>query len=166
MNRKLAIFPGSFDPFTLGHMDILKRACKLFDLVRVCVIGNPSKRALFSTEERVEMIRLAIMETELSNVEVDSFTGLTAEYAKKAGASYIVRGLRNLSDFEYEAEMDVYNRLLAPGVETVYLNCGANTAHVSSSAVRELMKYGADIGTLVPDRINKYVTERLKNDEQ
>lgn len=161
-----SIFPGSFDPFTLGHIDVLVRACALFDEVRVCVIGNPSKSALFGVDERVEMIRLAIEDAGLRNARAESFAGLTARYAQSVGAGYIVRGLRNAADFAYEAEMETYNRLLAPEVETVYLNCGAKTAHISSSAVRELMKYGADIGTFVPDRINKYVSERLKNDEQ
>ncbi len=164
--KTLAIFPGSFDPFTLGHLDILKRACGLFGEVRVCVADNSSKRARFGIRERVEMIRLAIAEAGLGNAAAESFDGLTARYARDVGAKYIVRGLRRAADYEYEAEMEVYNRLLAPGVETVYLNCDAGLAHISSSAVREMMRYGADIGTLVPESINKYVSERLKNDEQ
>lgn len=163
---RLAVFPGSFDPFTLGHMDVLRRASALFDEVRVVVIGNPAKSSLFGAAERVSMIDLAIRDAGIANARAESFTGLTAKYAQSVGAGYIVRGLRSASDFEYEAGMEVYNRLLAPGVETVYLNCDAKFAHISSSAVRELLRYGADVGTLVPDRINQFLVERLKSDEQ
>jgi len=162
---KLAVFTGSFDPVTLGHVDIMRRASGLFEELNVCVIGNPQKHAMFSVEDRMEMIRLAAEGACLNNVTVSSYNGMAAHYALSVGASYIVRGLRNQADFGYETNMETYNRMLAPMVETVYLSCPPELMHISSSGVRELIHYGADIGTLVPDRINKYVSERLKNDE-
>ncbi len=159
--KTLAVFPGSFDPFTLGHLDVLRRACGLFDEVRVCVLENPDKRTVFGLWEREEMIRRVIEDEGLTNAGADSSAGLTAQYAGSVGATHIVRGLRNAADYAYEAEMEAFNRLLAPEVQTVYLTCDPQYAHVSSSAVRELARYGADIGTLVPDRINKIVSERL-----
>ncbi|HOG00004.1 MAG TPA: pantetheine-phosphate adenylyltransferase [Clostridia bacterium] len=159
--KTLAVFPGSFDPFTLGHLDVLKRACRLFGEVRVCVLENADKRAVFTADERVQMIRHVIGDEGLVNACADSSAGLTAQYAKSIGATHLVRGLRNAADYAYETEMEAFNRLLAPEVQTVYLTCGAKYAHVSSGAVRELARYGADIGTLVPDRINKIVSERL-----
>lgn len=164
--KKCAVFPGSFDPFTRGHLNVLVRAAALFDEVRVCVLHNASKRARFTQAERVEMIRLAIEEAGLTNARAESFDGLTARYAQEAGAVAIVRGLRGAADYVYEAELEAYNRLLVPGVETVYFSCPPELAHISSGAVRELLHYHADIGTLVPDRIYKYIFERLKDDEQ
>lgn len=163
---KRALFPGSFDPFTRGHLAVLESAASLFDEVCVCVLNNSRKSALFHVEERVEMIRLAIIEAGLGNATAESFEGLTARYAQASGAQFIVRGLRNAADYAYEVEFEAYNRLLAPEVQTVYFNCPKELAHINSGAVRELLRYGADIGTLVPDRINQYILERLKEDEQ
>lgn len=161
-----AVFPGSFDPFTVGHMDILKRACALFDEVIVCVIPNPAKKPLFSAEERMMMIRRAADAAGLKRVRCDAYQGLTVDYAQKEGAAFLVRGLRTPADFEFESGLDAFNRMLAPGVQTIYMACLPEHIHISSSAVRQLIEYKADIGPLVPKEISEYIAERLFGDEQ
>lgn len=157
---KKAVFPGSFDPFTVGHLDILKRAAKLFDHVNVCVIPNPDKHCLFSESERVALIRRVIESEGIDNASVSSYNGLTVECAREFGAHFIVRGLRSAADYEYETNLEYFNRRLAPEVETIYIACDAVHVHISSSAVRELMNYGADIGTLVPKDISEYILRK------
>ncbi len=159
---KNAVFPGSFDPFTVGHLDILKRACEIFDNVTVCVIPNPAKHYLFSTEERVMLINRVIAAEGISNASADSFGGLTVECARMHSARFIVRGLRSYADYEFETSMEYFNKRLASEVQTVYLACDAAHVHISSSAVRELMKYGADIGALVPNEISEYILGKVK----
>ena len=163
---KKAIFAGSFDPFTVGHMDVLCRAAELFDEVHVGVLVNPDKHPVFTPEECCAMICAAVNGAGLKNVRVSSFSGLLVDFARSVGAAYNVRGLRNGADFEYEYPMEYYNRRLSPGLQTVYLASDPAHVHISSSAVRSLMAFGGDITGLVPDEICKIIAERVKSDEQ
>ena len=163
---KKAIFPGSFDPFTVGHMDILKRACQLFDEVIVCVIPNPAKNPMFTAEERAAHIKRAIDGEGITNAGSACYSGLTVDCAKSLCANYIVRGLRSYADFEFETGMEYFNKRLAPQVKTVYLACDSAHIHISSSAVRELIEHNVDIGAMVPREIYESIRERLTNNEQ
>jgi len=149
----VAIYPGSFDPITFGHLDIIERGVKLFDHVIVAVLCNPSKSALFSQEKRIEQIRGCTMH--LSGVEIDSFTGLTVEYAKQKGARILLRGLRVLSDFEKELQMAHTNQTLWSGVETVFLATSKEYSFLSSSIVKEIAQFGGSISHLVPENVAK-----------
>ncbi|MBI4418717.1 MAG: pantetheine-phosphate adenylyltransferase [Ignavibacteriales bacterium] len=148
---KIAIYPGTFDPITNGHLDILDRAVKLFDKVIITIARNPSKDPLFSEEERLDMIREAVKH--YSNVEVDSFEGLLVEYARSKKASAIVRGLRAISDFEYELQMALMNRKLDGTVETVFLMPNEKYTYLNSSIVREISRYGGDVSEFVPPMV-------------
>lgn len=157
---KIAIYPGSFDPVTNGHFDIIKRAAKLFDKLVVVVMVNKSKQASFSIDERVEMLRRV---TEgIPKVEVDSYTGLLAEYARERHACTVVKGLRAVSDYEYEFQMALANRRLNPNLETVFLPARGEFQFLSSSAVKEIARYGGEISYMVPKIIEKDIAERLK----
>ncbi|MEB3309932.1 MAG: pantetheine-phosphate adenylyltransferase [Snowella sp.] len=147
----IAIYPGSFDPITLGHLDIIERGAKLFETVIVAVLCNPSKTPLFSVEKRIEQIRHCT--EHLNNVEVDSFSGLTVEYAKSRQASVLLRGLRVLSDFEKELQMAHTNKTLWEGVETVFLATTKEYGFLSSSIVKEIAQFGGAIDHLVPKNI-------------
>jgi pantetheine-phosphate adenylyltransferase len=149
----VAIYPGSFDPITLGHLDVIERGVKLFDRVIVAVLCNPSKEPLFSKEQRLEQIRYCTRH--LSNVEVDSFTGLTVEYAKLRKARILLRGLRVLSDFEKELQMAHTNQTLWDGVETIFLATAKEYSFLSSSIVKEIAKFGGPISHLVPENVAK-----------
>lgn len=144
------VYPGSFDPFTNGHLDVARRAARLFSKVTVAVLENPNKRGqyLFSAEERVEIIREAVRD--LSNVEVASFQGLLAEFVKQIGAQAIVKGLRAVSDYEYELQMAHLNRQLLPGLETLFILAATRYSFVSSTMVKEIARYGGDVSKLVP----------------
>ena len=147
-----AIYPGSFDPITTGHVDIIKRAAAQFDELTVAVLNNPEKSPLFSVEERVNMIKEAVKD--IPNVKVDSFSGLLIEYAKAHDIRVSVRGLRTASDFEYELPVAQFNDRLSHGeVETCFLATRPQYAHISSSAVREIARFHGDIKGLVPDCI-------------
>jgi pantetheine-phosphate adenylyltransferase len=146
-----AIYPGSFDPITLGHLDIIERGGKLFEQVIVAVLCNPSKQPLFAVEKRVEQIRLCTKH--LPNVEVDSFTGLTVEYAKLRNAKVLLRGLRVLSDFEKELQMAHTNATLWDGIETVFLATAREYSFLSSSIVKEIAKFGGSVAHLVPENV-------------
>lgn len=143
-----ALYPGTFDPIHLGHVDIIERSAKLFESVEVTVLRNPAKKPLFSVEERVELIRLSV--AHLPNVHVSAFDGLTVEYAKKIGARVIVRGLRAVLDFDYELQMALMNRQLAPEIETVMLLTASSFSHLSSSLVKEIAFFGSSVDGLVP----------------
>ncbi len=158
---KLAICPGSFDPVTKGHIDIIMRASKLFDKVIVLVSINPKKNNTFSVEKRCELIRKAVKGAQ--NVEVDWCDGLIAEYAKKIGANAIVKGLRAMSDFEYEFQMALTNKKLNPSLETVFLTSSAENMYVSSSMVRQIAQFGGDISVFVPEEILGDVEAVLKD---
>jgi pantetheine-phosphate adenylyltransferase len=144
----LALYPGSFDPFTLGHLDILERAQRLFEQVEVAVGINAGKKTLFSVDERCEMIRRSA--ARLDGVTVSSFDGLIAEYARERGAVALIRGLRNLSDFDYEMSMASANRQLNSGLETVMLPPSPAFAHISATIVRDVQRWGGDVRSFVP----------------
>ena len=158
MNQTV-ICPGSFDPVTLGHLDIITRASRMFDKVLVAVLVNSSKRPTFSTEERIELLREATKE--LPNVEIVSFEGLLAEYCKKSGIGTIVKGLRAVSDFEYEFQMAIANKKLNPQLETVFLAADADSTFLSSSMVREICSMGGDIGNFVPACVHDRIVRKL-----
>ena len=155
---KTAIYPGSFDPITNGHLDVLERASRMFDEVVIAVLNNPEKKSFLSVEKRVELIKEAAKD--LKNVCVDSFDGLTVEYAKKIGAKFLIRGLRTITDFEYEVQLCQTNQVIAPDVETVFLSTKPQHNFISSSIVRELSNHKTDISKFVPENVVKY----LQND--
>ena len=149
---RIALYPGSFDPPTRGHQDLVGRCLQLADEVVVAVAVNAAKEPLFSVDERLEMLRETLGSGGSGGsgrVRVDSFEGLVAEYAKRIGASILVRGLRAAGDFEYEFQMALMNRQLAPGLETVFLVPGQGLSYISSSLVREVARYGGEVGELV-----------------
>ena len=148
MGERIALYPGSFDPVTRGHLDILERALLVFDRVIVGVLDNPSKSPLFTTEERVDLIRRSIEDT--AQVEVDTFDGLTVDFAQRVGAIAIVRGLRVTSDFENEFQMTLMNRRLNPDVHTVFLMTSFSNVFISSSIIKEVFRLGGAIDDAVP----------------
>ncbi len=154
--KKIVIYPGTFDPITFGHLDVIQRASELFDVVIVAVLENASKKPLFTKEERVEMIKHSIHG--MTNVEVDVFDGLLVEYAKQKGAIAIIRGLRAVSDFEYEFQMALMNRKISNGVTTVFLMPHEKYTYLNSSIVRELARLKANVSDFVP----AHVAEKLK----
>ena len=149
MPDRLAVYPGTFDPLTNGHVDIILRGAKLFDRIIVSVLVNPEKAPLFSVPERVEIARAVF--THEPKVEVDTFEGLLVDYARRKGASSIVRGLRAVSDFEYELQMALMNRRLNPDVETVFMMPGEAYTYLSSRLVKEVFALGGSIAGLVPE---------------
>ena len=153
------IYPGSFDPVTYGHLDIIKRCASKFDKVTIAVLNNNSKNSLFTVEERMALLRESTKE--MSNIEVDSFSGLLTEYAKKKGCSTLIKGLRAVSDFEYEMQMALVNRKTYRDLETLFLVSNEKYVYLSSSVVKEIAFYGGDVSCFVPDvveaaLINKY----------
>lgn len=157
---RVCICPGSFDPVTVGHLDIIKRASKLFDKVIVCVMSNTAKNAVFSVEERVDFIRRSI--TNIDNIEVDGVENrLLAEYAKEKQAVAIVKGLRAVSDYEYEFQQALMNKNLYAEVETVFLTTDGENMYLSSSAVKEVCRLGGDIRKFVPSAIHDDIVNRL-----
>jgi pantetheine-phosphate adenylyltransferase len=147
----IAIYPGSFDPITLGHLDVIERACKLFERAIVAVLRNPSKSPLFTVSERLEQIRLSTQH--LPNIEVDSFDGLTVNYAQIRQANVIIRGLRVLSDFEKELQMAHTNKTLAVQIETVFLATSTEYGFLSSSLVKEIARFGGSVDHFVPKHV-------------
>ena len=160
---KIAIYPGSFDPITNGHLDIIERAVHLFDKVIVTVARNAEKSSpLFSHEERMSLIAKAV--SELENIEVDSFEGLMVDHAVKHGAVAAIRGLRALSDFEFEFKMALMNRSLNEDISTLFLMPHAKYTHVSSSMVREAASLGGDVSEYVPPHVNEALKEKYNNE--
>jgi pantetheine-phosphate adenylyltransferase len=157
---KRAIYPGSFDPITFGHLDIIKRASKLCDELIVGVLNNNQKNPLFSIDERVNMLKDVC--SGLDNVTVDSFSGLLADYVKENDINVVVRGLRAITDFEYELQMAQTNRKLVPGADTVFLTTSLEYAYLSSTTVREVASFGGDISQFVPENISKFIYEKLQ----
>ncbi len=161
---KSVICPGSFDPVTLGHLDIISRASKMFDHVIVAVLRNSAKdKASFTVEERIELLKEATKE--LDNIEVVSFDGLLAEYAKERNVKTIVKGLRAVSDFEYEFQMALTNKNLNPDLETVFLTTSASNMYLSSSMVKQVASLGGDIKGFVPNCVLDRIVERLSAKE-
>lgn len=156
-----AVYPGSFDPFTNGHLAVLKCACRLFDTVYVGVLNNTGKHCAFTLDERRAMIESVIKSEGLNNAKADAFGGLLVDYMSSVGAEYIVRGLRGPADYEYERQVELANLHLDGGVRTVYFSADEKYAFLSSSIVREIGSLDGDINGLVPDAINKIIAERL-----
>lgn len=156
-----AICPGSFDPITLGHVDIIRRAAEIFDEVVVCVMHNAAKKSpMFTLEEKLSMARRAV--EEYPNVRVDSFDGLLTEYVRRYDKPVVVKGLRAASDFDYEFQMNMINKRLNPSVETMFLTASEQYTFLSSSIVREVAQYGAELKGLVPDAIIPDIEEKAK----
>ncbi len=158
---KVAIYPGSFDPITLGHMNIIRRAASVFDAVVICVMVNSSKHPMFSAPERVELIKKVV--EDLPNVEVEQSSGLLAEYARSKGKCVIIKGLRAMSDFEKEFQMAMINKKLNPLLDTMFLSSDSEYMYLSSSVVRELARYGRDLREFVPEIIIPYIERKMKN---
>lgn len=161
MKNSIAICPGSFDPVTYGHLDIICRAANMFDKVIVVVASNKKKINSFTPEERVEMIKKCI--PELSNVEVESYDGLLADFAATKGAKAIIKGLRAMSDFEYEFQMALTNKKLNPDVETLFLTTSAQNMYLSSSMVKQIAQMGGDISSFVPEVIREDILDRINS---
>jgi len=162
--KKIAVYPGSFDPITNGHVDIIKRGLGVFDELIVLIAYNPNKKTLFSVEERVEMIQEVIRD--FKNVRVDSFDGLLVEYVKVAGANVILRGLRALSDFEYEFQLALINRRLNRDVETIFLMTGYKWFYTSSTIINEAASLGGSVKGLVPEIVNQKLLEKYSSKKE
>jgi len=158
-----AIFPGSFDPLTNGHLDIIRRSCPLFDEIVIAVLNNPDKNPLFTVEERCSMLEeiLPTLGIEGCRLVVDSFSGLTAEFARERGATAIVRGIRAVSDYEYELRMALMNRKLEPSIETVFLMAGEEYSYVSSTLMKQVFELGGRVEGLIPPLVEARMREKL-----
>jgi pantetheine-phosphate adenylyltransferase len=154
-----ALYPGTFDPPTNGHLDLIERGAKLFDHLTVAILNNPVKDPLFTVEERVEMLREST--TALKNVSVATFDGLLVEFARRQGASAVLRGIRAISDYEYEFQMALMNRRLAPEIETVFLQPAGRYSFVSSRMLKEVFSFGGDVSGLVPPNVLKRLRSRM-----
>jgi pantetheine-phosphate adenylyltransferase len=155
----VAIYPGSFDPITNGHLDLIARGSRLVDRLIVAILRNEAKQALFSVEERIQMLREVVKP--YANVEVGSFNGLMVSYAAQRGANLIFRGIRAISDYEYELQMALMNRRLQPGIETAFLMAGEAYSFISSRLVKEVAKLGGNVSGLVPPEVEHHLRERL-----
>jgi len=154
--QKIAVYPGSFDPVTNGHLDIIERGLKLFDRLIVTIMFNPAKKSLFTIEERLELLEKSL--EKFSNIEIDSFSGLLVDYAAKQKARAILRGMRAVSDFEYEFQMALMNRRLNQEIQTVFLITGTQWIFTSSSIIKEAARFGGNVSSMVPPAVN----EKLK----
>ncbi|MBQ9770126.1 MAG: pantetheine-phosphate adenylyltransferase [Clostridia bacterium] len=164
MNNTIAICPGSFDPITIGHLDIISRSAKMFGKVIVVVMSNINKKnsGSFTVEERVEMIKKSV--ADIPNVEVDHFEGLLADYARLKNAGAIIKGLRAVTDFEYEFQMALTNKKLNPEVETLFLTTSADNMYLSSSMVKQIASMGGDVTEFVPPAIHNDIIKRLRKE--
>ena len=162
-----AIFPGSFDPPTNGHLDIIKRSLPLFDEMIMAVLNNPEKKPMFSVKERCDLIREILPSVKNGNCEitVDSFSGLTADFAKKSGATAIVRGIRAVSDYEYELRMALMNRRLEPSIETVFLMAAEEYSYVSSDLMKQVFVLGGRVEGLIPTIVEERMRKKLRKDK-
>ena len=159
-SERIAIYPGTFDPVTNGHVDVARRAAELFDKVIVCVAVNTLKAPLFTGAERVEMIRESVKD--IKNIEVDEFKGLLVNYARKMDARAIVRGLRAVSDFEYEFQMALTNRKLCADIDTVFLMPHEKYTYLNSTIVREIARFGGDVGKFVPPHVKRRLLRKFR----
>jgi pantetheine-phosphate adenylyltransferase len=162
--KKIAVYPGSFDPITNGHVDIINRGLRMFDELIVLVAYNPNKKSLFSVDERLEMIREVIKDCD--NIRVESFGGLLVDFVKDAGANVILRGLRALSDFEYEFQLALINRRLNRDIETVFLMTGYKWFYTSSTIINEAASHGGSVKGLVPERVNQKLVEKYAHKKE
>lgn len=160
MKEKVAIYPGTFDPITNGHLSIIRRALEIFDKLIIAILTNPQKKPLFSLDERIYMIKEATKG--LGNIEVDSFEGLLVDYAVKKGAKVIIRGLRAMSDFEFEFQMALMNRKLNRSVQSIFLMTDYKWLYISSSIVKEVASFGGDISGLVPEVVCEKLKEKFR----
>ncbi len=160
MSEKIAVVPGSFDPITNGHLDIIKRAADVFDTVYVAVLNNSSKNPLFTVEERIDLIDQVTKQ--FTNIRIESSTGLLIEYAQEKNAKAIVRGLRAVSDFEYEMQITSMNRVLDENIETFFIMTKNQYSFLSSSIVKEVAKYGGNVSELVPVIVERALKEKFK----
>lgn len=160
-----AIFPGSFDPLTNGHLDVIQRSSPLFDEIIVAILNNPEKNPMFTVEERVEMIEeiLPSVEHDDCKITVASFSGLTAEFAKRSGATAIVRGIRAVSDYEYELRMALMNRKLEPTIETVFLMADEEYSYVSSTLMKQVFLLGGRVEGLIPESVEARMRRKLNS---
>ncbi len=156
--ERIAIYPGSFDPVTNGHLDILERGLKLFDKIIIAILTNPKKTFLFNLKERIEMLEDSLRE--FSGVEIDTFDGLTVEFAAQCNAQAILRGLRAMSDYEYEFQMALMNRRLNREIQTVFLMTGLRWIYTSSSIIKEAAQFGGNIEGMVPPLVEKKIKEK------
>lgn len=155
----IAVYPGSFDPITNGHLDLIERGCRLFDKLIVAILRNETKQPLFSVEERTEMLREVLCR--FPNLVVDSFNGLLVDYAAQNGATVLLRGIRAISDYEYELQMALMNRRLRPDIETVFMMASEASSFISSRLVKEVFGLGGDIGGLVPPTVETRLRDRF-----
>ncbi|MBI5144512.1 MAG: pantetheine-phosphate adenylyltransferase [Candidatus Omnitrophica bacterium] len=158
--KKIAVYPGTFDPVTYGHIDIIKRASMIFDRVVVAIAHNEDKTPLFSVDERISMLKDAVKG--IRNVVVDDFDGLVVDYIKNLGANVMIRGLRMLSDFEYEFQMALTNRKLADEIETIFLMPHESYSYISSKLIKEAVSLGADVGKFVPKKTKELLIKKLR----
>ena len=158
----IAVYPGSFDPITLGHLNIIRRTASVFDEVYVCVMINSDKGPLFTREERVDFIKRTVVR--YKNVKVESSTNLLVDYMKEKGAKVIIKGLRAVSDFDKEFQIALINRKLEPGIETLFMPSSEKYTYISSSAVKEMTRYGADLKTFVPHEIIDDVIKKVESE--
>lgn len=160
---KIAIVPGSFDPVTNGHIDIIKRTAELFDEVYVAILINSSKTPLFTVEERIELLKHVTRDIE--NVKIESFSGLLVDFARKKKANCIVKGLRAVSDYEYEVQMALTNKQIAPEIETLFIPTSGLYSYLSSSIVKEVAKYGGDLTQMLPNEIIEVIQNKIGGKE-
>ena len=162
MSKRIAVCPGSYDPVTYGHLDIIRRTSRVFDRVIVGVVGNAPRKSghMFTPEERKVFLEEALRENGIDNVEVEIFRNLLVEFAQQRGASAIVKGLRAISDFEYEFEMNQLNRKLAPEIESIYVFASPEYSFLSSTGVKEMATFGGDVGDLVPAPVAEALKRR------
>lgn len=158
--RLVAIYPGSFDPLTNGHLDLISRGSRLFDRLIVSILNNTQKQPLFELEERIQTIREATVK--LSNIEVDSFQGLLVDYASRRGANAILRGIRAISDYEAELQMALMNRRMRPETETIFLMAGEEYSFISSRMIKEIIMLGGDVSTFVPEAVASRVRAKFR----
>ncbi|BBB33572.1 pantetheine-phosphate adenylyltransferase [Thermotomaculum hydrothermale] len=157
-----AVYPGSFDPITYGHIDIIERGINLFDKVVVAILINPKKQPLFTVEERLEMIRESLKTFPQEKIEISSFSGLLVDYVKKINAKAILRGIRAISDFEYEFQMALTNRRLLKDVDTVFMMPDERYSYLSANLVREIALFGGDVSHFVPEHVAEKLKEKFK----